>query len=155
VAGATSPAGLVLDQEVVMMLPFGPTQTLNLHIIFCSRISHNCSVLFNCIWLLFSPSELLPDKMRQKTAVVKHDASPSWNHTFVFLDLSPQELTQRSLQITVWDYGGLLKSNEFLGGVRLNTGTGKLHRMVYLRLHYYLCMFPGCYNVFNSSSIWW
>ena len=74
--------------------------------------------------MFISYSELLPDKVRQKTAVVKHDASPSWNHTFVFNDLSPEELAQRSLQIIVWDYRGRLKSNEFLGSARLNLGTG-------------------------------
>ncbi|XP_031778000.1 uncharacterized protein LOC100123872 isoform X2 [Nasonia vitripennis] len=76
----------------------------------------------------FCKSYLLPDKGRsskQKTAVVRRSTgSPVWNHTFVYKDVSLQELADRGLELTVWDHDRIA-SNEFLGGVRFNLGTGK------------------------------
>ncbi|XP_034950022.1 uncharacterized protein [Chelonus insularis] len=76
----------------------------------------------------FCKSYLLPDKGRsgkQKTNVVrKSDGSPVWGHTFVYKDVSLQELAERGLELTVWDHDRIA-SNEFLGGVRFNLGTGK------------------------------
>lgn len=74
-------------------------------------------------------SYLLPDKGRsgkQKTGVVRRsDGSPAWNHTFVYKDVSLQELSERGLELTVWDHDRIA-SNEFLGGVRFNLGSGKI-----------------------------
>ncbi|XP_026674069.1 uncharacterized protein LOC108630715 isoform X3 [Ceratina calcarata] len=76
----------------------------------------------------FCKSYLLPDKGRsgkQKTGVVRRSGgSPVWNHTFVYKDVSLQELAERGLELTVWDHDRIA-SNEFLGGVRFNLGTGK------------------------------
>ncbi|XP_076257661.1 bitesize isoform X3 [Rhynchophorus ferrugineus] len=75
----------------------------------------------------FCKSYLLPDKGRsskQKTAVVKRTVNPVWNHTFVYDDVTLQELAERCLELTVWDHDRLA-SNEFLGGVRFSLGTGK------------------------------
>lgn len=75
----------------------------------------------------FCKGYLLPDrshKLKQKTAVVKKNCNPTWNQTFLFENVSWDELTQRSLELTVWDYDRLT-SNDFLGGVRLNIGTGR------------------------------
>uniref|UniRef100_A0ABD2VZA0 C2 domain-containing protein n=1 Tax=Trichogramma kaykai TaxID=54128 RepID=A0ABD2VZA0_9HYME len=76
----------------------------------------------------FCKSYLLPDKGRsgkQKTGVVRRSAgSPVWNHTFVYKDISLQELADRGLELTVWDHDRI-GSNEFLGGVRFNLGTSK------------------------------
>lgn len=72
-------------------------------------------------------SYLLPDKGRsnkQKTPVVKKTTSPVWNHSFVYDDVTLQELAERSLELTVWDHDRLA-SNEFLGGVRFSLATGK------------------------------
>jgi Ca2+-dependent lipid-binding protein len=72
-------------------------------------------------------SSLLPDRTRggsQKSPVVKRNCNPVWNHTFVFENVSWMELKERSLELTVWDYDRIV-SNDFLGGVRLNLGTGK------------------------------
>lgn len=73
-------------------------------------------------------SYLLPDRGRsgkQKTGVVrKSDGSPTWNHTFVYKDVSLQELAERGLELTVWDHDRIA-SNEFIGGVRFNLGSGK------------------------------
>ncbi|XP_022919402.2 uncharacterized protein [Onthophagus taurus] len=75
----------------------------------------------------FCKSYLLPDKGRsskQKTSVIKKTVNPTWNHTFVYDDVTLQELAERCLELTVWDHDRLA-SNEFLGGVRFSLGTGK------------------------------
>ncbi|ESN96011.1 hypothetical protein HELRODRAFT_107263 [Helobdella robusta] len=46
-----------------------------------------------------------------------------WNQTFLFKDVSRMELMQACLELTFWDKDK--NSNDFLGGVRLNTGPGK------------------------------
>lgn len=56
--------------------------------------------------------------------MVKRSTNPVWNHTFVYEDVSLQELSDRALELTIWDHDRLA-SNEFLGGVRFSLGTGK------------------------------
>ena len=41
----------------------------------------------------------------------------------VFDDVTVDNLKEKSLELTIWDYDKL-SSNDFLGGVRLNLGTG-------------------------------
>ena len=65
-----------------------------------------------------------PDKEKQKTPVIKKDCNPVWNCTMVFDDVTVGSLKEKSLELTIWDYDKL-SSNDFLGGVRLNLGTGK------------------------------
>ncbi|CAH1728104.1 unnamed protein product [Chironomus riparius] len=75
----------------------------------------------------FCKSYLLPDKNRsskQKTQVIKRSTSPQWNYTFVYEDLTLADLSERALELTIWDHDRLA-SNEFLGGVRFSLGTGK------------------------------
>uniref|UniRef100_A0A6P7H1C2 Synaptotagmin-like protein 5 n=1 Tax=Diabrotica virgifera virgifera TaxID=50390 RepID=A0A6P7H1C2_DIAVI len=75
----------------------------------------------------FCKSYLLPDKGRsskQKTPVAKRTTNPVWNYTFIYDDVTLQELAERCLELTVWDHDRLA-SNEFLGGVRFSLGTGK------------------------------
>lgn len=70
---------------------------------------------------------MLPDRnkgSKQKTPVVKRSINPVWNYTFVYDDVSLQELSERALELTMWDHDRLA-SNEFLGGVRFSLGTGK------------------------------
>lgn len=85
----------------------------------------------------FSFSYLLPDKGRsgkQKTGVVRRSGgSPVWGHTFIYKDVSLQELAERGLELTVWDHDRIA-SNEFLGGVRFNLGTGT-HMKHYSKLY--------------------
>lgn len=90
-------------------------------------LSGNRSVYNFFILLLFFFSYLLPDKGRsskQKTVVAKRTVNPVWNHTFIYDDVTLQELAERCLELTVWDHDRLA-SNEFLGGVRFSLGTGK------------------------------
>uniref|UniRef100_A0A1B6J463 C2 domain-containing protein n=1 Tax=Homalodisca liturata TaxID=320908 RepID=A0A1B6J463_9HEMI len=75
----------------------------------------------------FCKSYLLPDKGRsskQKTPVLRKCCSPAWHHTFTYAGVTLDELASRSLELTIWDHDRLA-SNEFLGGVRLNLGSGK------------------------------
>jgi len=71
----------------------------------------------------------LPERTRgstHKSAVLRRNCNPAWNHTFVFDAVRWSELKDRSVELTVWDFDRLV-SNDFLGGVRLNLGTGR-HR---------------------------
>lgn len=75
----------------------------------------------------FFYSYLLPDKSKagkQKTPVFKKSCNPKWNHNFVYDDVSLDDLRERCLELTIWDYDKIT-SNDFLGGVRLSLGTGK------------------------------
>nr|XP_023023057.1 uncharacterized protein LOC111511278 [Leptinotarsa decemlineata] len=75
----------------------------------------------------FCKSYLLPDKGRsskQKTPVARRTVNPVWNYTFIYDDVTLQELAERCLELTIWDHDRLA-SNEFLGGVRFCLGTGK------------------------------
>jgi len=74
----------------------------------------------------------LPDRTRsskQKTPVVKRTLHPSWNYTFVYEDVSLEELSERALELTVWDHDRLA-SNEFVGGIRFSLGTGEFEILI-------------------------
>ncbi|XP_046848226.1 synaptotagmin-like protein 4 isoform X3 [Xenia sp. Carnegie-2017] len=74
----------------------------------------------------FCKSYLLPDKSKktkQKTSVVKKSLNPKWNYHFIYDNLTHEELMDRVLELTVWDFDRG-SSNEFLGGVRLGLGAG-------------------------------
>lgn len=71
-------------------------------------------------------SYFLPDRSKlgkQKSPVAKKTIDPKWNHNFIYDDLSLDELRNRCIELTIWDYDKLT-SNEFLGGVRLGLGGG-------------------------------
>jgi hypothetical protein len=55
--------------------------------------------------------------------VVRRSVNPQWNHTFTYCGLQAGDLNNVCLELTVWDKEALA-SNVFLGGVRLNGGTG-------------------------------
>lgn len=76
---------------------------------------------------------MLPNKGRnckQKTPVLKRTCNPVWNHTFVYNNVTLDEMSQRCLELTIWDHDRLA-SNEFLGGVRLSLGTGEFNSVGY------------------------
>ncbi|CAB1337163.1 unnamed protein product [Coregonus sp. 'balchen'] len=58
---------------------------------------------------------------KRKTPVVKKTLNPHYDHTFVFKDLTLDQLSEMWLELTVWDREAM-SSNDFLGGVRLSTG---------------------------------
>ncbi|XP_026638046.1 synaptotagmin-like protein 5 isoform X2 [Microtus ochrogaster] len=77
----------------------------------------------------FVKGYLLPDDnkaTKHKTAVVKKSVNPQWNHTFIFSGLYPQDIKNVCLELTIWDKEAF-SSNIFLGGVRLNSGSGVSH----------------------------
>ncbi|XP_060038609.1 synaptotagmin-like protein 5 isoform X1 [Erinaceus europaeus] len=77
----------------------------------------------------FVKGYLLPDDSKatkHKTLVIKRSVNPQWNHTFIFSGLYPQDIKNVCLELTVWDKEAF-SSNVFLGGVRLNSGTGMSH----------------------------
>ncbi|XP_057393765.1 synaptotagmin-like protein 5 isoform X3 [Balaenoptera acutorostrata] len=77
----------------------------------------------------FVKGYLLPDDSKatkHKTLVIKKSVNPQWNHTFMFTGLHPQDLKNVCLELTVWDKEAF-SSNIFLGGVRLNSGSGVSH----------------------------
>ncbi|XP_054551755.1 synaptotagmin-like protein 5 isoform X1 [Talpa occidentalis] len=77
----------------------------------------------------FVKGYLLPDDnkaTKHKTLVVKKSVNPQWNHTFMFTGLYPQDIKNVCLELTIWDKEAFA-SNIFLGGVRLNSGSGVSH----------------------------
>ena len=77
--------------------------------------------------IFFCDRYLLPERGRhakQKTPVMKKNCNPQFNHTFVFEDVAWEDLRDRCLELTIWDHDRFT-SNDFLGGVRLNVGSGK------------------------------
>jgi len=75
----------------------------------------------------FCKCYLLPEKskgMKQKTSVCRKTTSPRWEAALSWEDLTQLELSERSLELTVWDHDRI-GHNEMLGGVRFNLGTGK------------------------------
>ncbi|KAG3271932.1 synaptotagmin like 5, transcript variant X2 [Ictidomys tridecemlineatus] len=77
----------------------------------------------------FVKGYLLPDDnkaTKHKTMVVKKSVNPQWNHTFMFSGLHPQDIKNVCLELTIWDKEAF-SSNIFLGGVRLNSGSGVSH----------------------------
>ncbi|XP_063077327.1 double C2-like domain-containing protein alpha [Engraulis encrasicolus] len=57
----------------------------------------------------------LKKKSKHKTAVIKKTLNPEFNEEF-FYEITFNELTSKTLEVTVWDYD-LGKSNDFIGGV--------------------------------------
>ncbi|EDO29765.1 predicted protein, partial [Nematostella vectensis] len=79
---------------------------------------------------------LLPDKGRKskrKTPTIRKNLNPQWNFPFTYDDVTLEELMDRSLELTVWDWDRGA-SNDFLGGVRLGMETrnySSRHRVRY------------------------
>ncbi|XP_043983820.1 synaptotagmin-like protein 4 isoform X2 [Gambusia affinis] len=74
----------------------------------------------------FVKGYLFPSKAKstkRKTEIVKKNLNPQYNSTFVYKELSLEQLREMCLELTVWDREAML-SNEFLGGVRLSSGKG-------------------------------
>ncbi|XP_046525481.1 synaptotagmin-like protein 3 isoform X1 [Equus quagga] len=58
-------------------------------------------------------------KLTLKSPVLKKQACPQWKHSFVFKDVSPSQLRQASLELTVWDQAIFGVNDRLLGGARL------------------------------------
>lgn len=62
---------------------------------------------------------------KRKTRVVKKNLNPHYDYIFVYKGLALEQLKEMCLELTVWDKE-TMASNEFLGGVRLSSGKGKV-----------------------------
>ncbi|XP_048387910.1 synaptotagmin-like protein 2 isoform X2 [Stegostoma tigrinum] len=68
---------------------------------------------------------ILPDtskKSRQKTRIVKKSLNPIYNHTMVYDGFRLDEIMEACAELSIWDHETF--TNQFLGGIRLNLGTG-------------------------------
>ncbi|XP_069371973.1 synaptotagmin-like protein 1 isoform X2 [Paralichthys olivaceus] len=74
----------------------------------------------------FVRSYILPDassQSGQKTRVVKHSISPTYNHTMVYDGFHTSDLREACAELMVWQREGLKR--HVLGGIRLSCGTGQ------------------------------
>ncbi|XP_061597859.1 synaptotagmin-like protein 1 isoform X2 [Cololabis saira] len=74
----------------------------------------------------FVRSYILPDASRQsgqKTRVMKHSISPTYNHTMVYDGFHTSDLREACAELTVWQHEGF--KTHMLGGIRLSCGTGQ------------------------------
>ncbi|NWS26664.1 SYTL3 protein, partial [Polioptila caerulea] len=64
---------------------------------------------------------ILPDQadVKQKSPVLKKEACPQWKHLFVFDGVTPAQLQQSCLHLTVWHKSTFSSSDHFLGGAKL------------------------------------
>ncbi|NXK86253.1 SYTL3 protein, partial [Formicarius rufipectus] len=64
---------------------------------------------------------ILPDQaeIKQKSPVLKKETCPQWKHLFVFDGVTPTQLQQSCLHLTVWDKSTFSLSDQFLGGAKL------------------------------------
>uniref|UniRef100_A0A667FZN0 Synaptotagmin-like protein 3 n=1 Tax=Lynx canadensis TaxID=61383 RepID=A0A667FZN0_LYNCA len=65
----------------------------------------------------------LPDqhRLKLKSPVVKKQACPQWKHSFTFSGVSPSQLRQSSLELTVWDQAIFGVNDRLLGAARLGS----------------------------------
>ncbi|NXV27368.1 SYTL3 protein, partial [Rissa tridactyla] len=58
-------------------------------------------------------------EVKQKTPVLKKEACPQWKHLFAFDGVTPVQLQQSCLHLTVWEQSAFSSSDQFLGGTKL------------------------------------
>ncbi|XP_008495102.1 synaptotagmin-like protein 3 isoform X2 [Calypte anna] len=58
-------------------------------------------------------------EVKRKSPVLKKESSPQWKHLFVFDGVTPAQLQQACLHLTVWDQSDFSSSDQFLGGAKL------------------------------------
>ncbi|XP_072783086.1 synaptotagmin-like protein 3 [Taeniopygia guttata] len=64
---------------------------------------------------------ILPDQaeVKQKSPVLKKEGCPQWKHLFIFDGVTPAQLQQSCLHLTVWHKSTFSSSDQFLGGAKL------------------------------------
>uniref|UniRef100_A0A8C0AX16 Synaptotagmin like 3 n=1 Tax=Buteo japonicus TaxID=224669 RepID=A0A8C0AX16_9AVES len=72
---------------------------------------------------------ILPDQaeVKRKSPVLKKEAFPQWKHLFVFDGVTPPQLQQSCLHLTVWDKSSFSSSDQFLGGAKLGAAGKHCH----------------------------
>lgn len=56
------------------------------------------------------------EKSRRRTKTIMNSNEPTWNQTFMYYGVTPEDLPNLLLEITVWDYDRM-GPNEFMGEV--------------------------------------
>ncbi|NXS83289.1 SYTL3 protein, partial [Erpornis zantholeuca] len=83
----------------------------------------NSFVKGNLAQLLFFGGSclILPDQteIKKKSPVLKKEACPQWKHLFVFDGVTPAQLQQSCLHLSVWHKSTFSSSDQFLGGAKL------------------------------------
>ena len=74
---------------------------------------HQKSVLFLTIMKSF---HFYSVDNKRRTKHIARTLNPEWNETVVFPDVHIEELRNKTLEVTVWDYDRF-KANDFLGEV--------------------------------------
>ncbi|NWR70114.1 SYTL3 protein, partial [Centropus unirufus] len=66
---------------------------------------------------------ILPDQeeVKQASPGLKKESCPQWKHLFVFDGVTPAQLQQSCLHLTVWAQSTSSSSDQFLGGAKLGT----------------------------------
>lgn len=99
---------------------------------------------------------------REKSSFIKcpleYSSNPRWNQTFVFQNVTADDLQQRLLEITVWFQSehAMQKSGKklFVGGVRLSANTsGKFNTRINLDLQCFL-IFLNLESTPNEVNLW-
>ncbi|NXT08446.1 SYTL3 protein, partial [Prunella fulvescens] len=64
---------------------------------------------------------ILPEQaeVKQKSPVLKKEACPQWKHLLIFDGVTPAQLQQSCLHLTVWHKSTFSSSDHFLGGAKL------------------------------------
>ncbi|XP_060601574.1 regulating synaptic membrane exocytosis protein 1-like isoform X2 [Ruditapes philippinarum] len=65
---------------------------------------------------------LLPDrseKSKRRTRTVQNTNEPTWNQTFMYQNVKPEDFVERMIEITVWDFDRI-GASEFLGEVLID-----------------------------------
>lgn len=57
-------------------------------------------------------------QISRKTCIAEPSINPEWNSVFVFADISPEDLMDKWLDITIWD-AGVAENHYFLGETRI------------------------------------
>uniref|UniRef100_A0A8D2MRP4 Synaptotagmin like 3 n=1 Tax=Zonotrichia albicollis TaxID=44394 RepID=A0A8D2MRP4_ZONAL len=75
---------------------------------------------------------ILPDQaeVKQKSPVLKKEACPQWKHLFVFDGVTPAQLQQSCLHLTVWHKSIFSSSDQFLGGAKLGASKFSISEML-------------------------
>ncbi|XP_071596757.1 synaptotagmin-like protein 3 isoform X1 [Heliangelus exortis] len=58
-------------------------------------------------------------EVKRKSPVLKKESCPQWKHLFVFDGVTPAQLQQACLHLTVWDQSDFSSSDQFVGGAKL------------------------------------
>jgi len=65
---------------------------------------------------------LLPPRVienQRKTRYYSNNNSPIWKETMVYSSVSPKDLNERHLEVSVWDFQSIYKPYTFLGQINI------------------------------------